>query len=107
MKKILGLIVIVVAIRVIIGTNFLINVGATKYYVETNSNYKKDGALYYYTINGYDKDGNEEKLEFFTQKVLKTNRFLKVYKRNNEVKSYEEVKSSDLPTKVKEIYHIK
>ena len=51
MKKILGLIVIVVAIRVIIGTNFLINVGATKYYVETNSNYKKDGALYYYTIN--------------------------------------------------------
>lgn len=107
MKKILGLIVIVVAIRVIVGTNFIVNLGATKYYVETNSNYIKDGALYLYKIDGYDKEGKKETLDFTTTKVLKTNRFLKLYKRNNEVKSYEEVKSSDLPTKVKEIYHIK
>ncbi|AIY84459.1 MAG: YxeA family protein [Clostridium baratii] len=107
MKKILGLIVIVVAIRVIVGTNFLINFGATKYYAETNSNYIKDGTLYLYKIDGYNEDGKKETLDFTTSKVLKTNRFLKIYKRNNEVKSYEEIKSSDLPTKVKEIYHIK
>lgn len=114
MKKIIGFIV---ALLIIGGgffafrTNKITTFGSTKYYVKTTDQYTTERVVdfdrYSYKINGYDKNGNEKLLEFTTNKVLKVDRYLKVYVKDNVVKSYEEVQKDDLPKKVKEIYKIK
>ncbi|MEG1002059.1 YxeA family protein [Clostridium sp.] len=106
MKKILGLIGVIIALRLIFGTNMLVNFGATKYYVKTELNHEINGQVYLYKIKGYDKKGNEEILEFNTNKVLKPNRFLMVYKSDGKVRSYEEIKASSLPSAIKQIYKV-
>ncbi|MGL4572508.1 MAG: YxeA family protein [Clostridium sp.] len=106
MKKILGLICVVVVLRLILGTNMLINFGATKYYVKTNLNYNTNGQVYSYETKGYDKHGNEETLDFNTDKILKPNKFLKIYKSNGKVRSYEEVEANSLPSAIKQIYKV-
>ncbi|WMJ81787.1 YxeA family protein [Clostridium sp. MB40-C1] len=114
MKKFIGLIV---ALLIIVGgyytfkTNKIITFGSTKYYVKTSTQYTtehvSDFDIYRYKITAYDKDGNEKLLDFTANKILKVDRYLKVYVKDNVVKSYEEVQKDDLPEKVKEIYKIK
>ncbi len=116
MKKLIGIIVsiiIVGGVLLLVSSNGIINLGSTKYYVKTVSEYKditseNSGGYNTYEckINGYDKDGNEKLITFTTSKILKVDRYLKVYVKGEKTKSYEEVEIKELPDKVKEIYKL-
>ncbi len=116
MKKLIGIVVSIIIIGgalLLINSNGIINLGSTKYYVKTVSEYKDRTSensggynAYEYKINGYDKDGNEKLITFTTTKILKADRYLKIYVKGEETKSYEEVKINELPEKVKEIYKL-
>ncbi|WP_346899423.1 YxeA family protein [Clostridium sp. UBA7503] len=116
MKKLIGIIVsiiIVGGVLLLVSSNGIINLGSTKYYVKTVSEYKDRTSensggynTYEYKINGYDKDGNEKLITFTTSKILKVDRYLKVYVKGEKTKSYEEVEIKELPDKVKEIYKL-
>ncbi len=116
MKKLIGIIVSIIIIGgvlLLINSNGIINLGSTKYYVKTISEYKDRTSensggynTYEYKINGYDEDGNEKLITFTTSKILKVDRYLKVYVKGEKTKSYEEVKIKELPDKIKEIYKL-
>jgi uncharacterized protein (TIGR01655 family) len=116
MKKLIGIIVGILVIGgalLLINSNGIINLGSTKYYVKTVSEYKdktienRQGYnVYEYKINGYDKDGNEKLITFTASKILKVDKYLKVYVKDEKAKSYEEVEIKELPDKVKEIYKL-
>ncbi|WP_346935625.1 YxeA family protein [Clostridium sp.] len=116
MKKLIGIIVSILIIGgalLLINSNGIINLGSTKYYVKTVSEYKDRTSansrgynVYEYKINGYDKEGNEKLITFTASKVLKVDRYLKVYVKGEKTKSYEEVEIKELPDKVKEIYEL-
>lgn len=115
MKKFIGFIIAVLIIGglgfVTLRTNKLLTLGATKYYVKTTDQYKAESSggyeRYRYKLPGYDKDGNEKLLDFTSNKVLKADKYLKVYDKNDVIKSFEEIQKDDLPEKVKEIFKIK
>lgn len=114
MKKAIGIIVsiLIIGIGLTIKSNSIITFGSKKYYVKTASTYTeikdKDprNIRYEYKINGYDKKGNEKLIDFTTDKVLKTDRYLMVYVKGDVTKSYEEVEKDKLPDKVKGIYKV-
>ncbi|EMA6345045.1 YxeA family protein [Bacillus cytotoxicus] len=95
--------------------------GTEQYYVQITNNGEVKGNQRFYTLPTYNKDGVEKTVTFGSvkpkNKPLKENAFIRLYidqKDNNnteinhkEIKSYEEVQKDDLPSKVKERFHIK
>ncbi|PFF60125.1 YxeA family protein [Bacillus thuringiensis] len=101
----------------LVGCN-LNRIGTEKYYVQITVDGKEEvaksidgkvtGKKYKYILVGLDKESKEKKLEFFAQKNLRKDAFLLVcYSEEKGVKSWEEVKKGDLPTKVKEKLSVK
>ncbi|GAA0084815.1 YxeA family protein [Clostridium sp. CTA-7] len=116
MKKIIGGIVVVLVISgVIFGVSkgfdrtTILNLGADKYYLKTTEEYKQHirGTIYEYEINGYDKNGNEKLITFTSNKLLEKDKYLKVFIKDDNVKSYEEIPENELPDKVKSAYGTK
>lgn len=116
MKKILGGIAVVLVISgVIFGVSkgfdrtTILNLGADKYYLKTTEEYKQHirGTIYEYEINGYDEKGNEKSINFTANTLLEKDRYLRVFIKGDEVKSYEEVQENELPDKVKSVYGTK
>ncbi|GAA0086790.1 hypothetical protein UT300007_32310 [Clostridium sp. CTA-7] len=115
MKKAIGIVIFILilsGVLLLINSNKLITLGSTKYYIKTVNEYEDITTdprykTYEYKINGYDKNGNEKLVTFTANKVLKSDRYLMIYVKDDKAKSYEEVETSKLPTKVKEIYNEK
>jgi len=114
MKKLIGIFIVILLIGgaiFLLSSNKIITLGSTKYYVKTVGEYKDITSdprykRYEYKINGYDKNGDEELVTFTTSNVLKVDKYLMVYVKDKEAKSYEEVQIDELPNKVKEIYKV-
>ncbi|MCG1450705.1 YxeA family protein [Staphylococcus epidermidis] len=73
-----------------------------EYYVKTTKPVKekpKEDAdqTHVYKTTGYDKNGNSKKIKYVGMKRLKLNHYLKIKKKLDTVKSYEEVKKEDIP----------
>ncbi|PFK06187.1 YxeA family protein [Bacillus cereus] len=94
------------------GLHHLGKLSQDKYYVQitTDGIEKADNGetskRFYYKLTGFDKDGKEKELEFNTRKNLRKEAFLRVYysdkKGEEDVSGWEEVKTDELPAKVKE-----
>ena len=96
-------------------------IGTEEYYVQIQGEgeIKDNGRVY--TLPTYNEDGDEKKVTFTSQKPnnekMKEKAFLRLYIKQDdkkktdipdtEVKSYEEVKKSDLPAKAKEKLGVK
>lgn len=86
--------------------------GAEQYYTQINVDGKKMEVRsdsgekfisYEYTLQGINKDGEEQTLTFTASKELRKEAFLGVYvKKGKEVSSYQEVKLDEIPDKAKE-----
>ncbi|MCO6301471.1 YxeA family protein [Staphylococcus epidermidis] len=73
-----------------------------EYYVKTNKPIKQkpkesSNQTHVYKTTGYDKNGNSKKIKYVGMKRLKLNHYLKIKKKLDTVKSYEEVKKDDIP----------
>ena len=73
-----------------------------EYYVKTTKPVKekpkeKTDQTHEYETTGYDKKGNSKKIKYVGMKRLKLNHYLKIKKKLDTVKSYEEVKKDDIP----------
>lgn len=114
MKKILGGIAVVLVISGVVfgmsefGRTSILNLGTDKYYLKTTEEYKNHirGSIYEYEINGYDEKGNEKSINFTSNKLLEKDKYLRVFIKRDEVKSYEEVEENKLPDKIKSVYGI-
>lgn len=113
MKKglIAGIAVLVVLVGfVVFIQNVNINrLGAQQYYVQINQDGKRmDSELgqkyvyYEYTLNGFDSNGKEKDLTFTAGKELRKDAYLRIYVKNNEVSSYQEVQAAELPEGAKQ-----
>lgn len=53
---------------------------------------------YWYTQAGYNEDGDEQSLNFFAQKELRQDAYLRIYVKDGDVvTSYDEVKFDEMP----------
>ncbi|KOP68176.1 hypothetical protein AMS62_25195 [Bacillus sp. FJAT-18019] len=115
MKK--GIIALAVVVIVLVGfIVFIQNVnvnrlGAQQYYVQINQDGKKvedkldsgEKYVYYeYTLEGFDSNGKEKELSFTAGNELRKDAYLRVYVKGNEVSSYQEVESGELPEQAKQ-----
>ena len=98
-------------------------IGASKYYVQINKDGNKeyDGkyngedvyTYRYNNIKAYNSKGEKIEVKFFADKNLRKEAFLLVKvkdikdNKENDILSYEEVKQSELPKKVKESFNVK
>ncbi|MGX5585858.1 hypothetical protein COM90_24765 [Bacillus thuringiensis] len=110
MKRIMLMFSVFVIFTVFLSGCNLNRLGTDKYYVQIT----KDGeqleeknvngdTTYQYKLSGFDKDGKEKEMEFTALKNLRKEAFLLIYYTEEKgVKSWEEVKKDELPTKVKE-----
>ncbi|MFE4764556.1 YxeA family protein [Bacillus mycoides] len=110
MKRIMLMCSVVVFFTVVLTGCNLNRLGTDTYYVQIT----KDGeqlkeknvngdTTYQYTLPGFDKDGEKKEMEFTALKNLRKEAFLLIYYSEEKgVKSWEEVKKDELPTKVKE-----
>lgn len=76
-------------------------IGSDKYYVQVEDNGKKyteqNYTRYEYTLKGFDADGERKELTFTAKDQLKEDAYLRVYYKKDEVITYEEVQSEDMP----------
>ncbi|ACK92043.1 YxeA family protein [Bacillus cereus] len=96
-------------------------IGTEEYYVQIQGEGEIKNNKRVYALPTYNKDGDEKKVTFASQKPnnekMKENAFLRLYIKqkdekktdipDTEVKSYEEVQKSDLPAKTKEKLGVK
>ncbi|MFC4077865.1 YxeA family protein [Salinithrix halophila] len=77
--------------------------GTETYYVQIQGEGKMDGKDRAYHLKGYNKEGKEKDLSFYSfgGRQLQEGAYLRLYvKGENDVKSYEEVKKKDIPKAV-------
>lgn len=106
--------ILLVFTTVLTGCNFS-RMGTDKYYVQITKDGEKlkdkleDGYInYQYKLPGFDEKGKEKTLEFKADKNLRKDAFLRIYYSEKKgVKSWEEVKKDEIPTKAKEKLGIK
>ncbi|MEK4852037.1 YxeA family protein [Paenibacillus sp. FSL H7-0756] len=105
-------VVIVLAGLVVFLQNINLNrIGAQPYYVQINQAGKKveetlssgqKYVSYEYTQQGYDSKGKERVLVFTAAKELRKDAYLRIYVKNNDVSSYQEVQGGELPEPAKQ-----
>ncbi|MBD8496911.1 YxeA family protein [Paenibacillus sp. CAU 1523] len=111
---------LVVLVSVLMAGCNIKTLGADEYYVQIKGEGKMEQGYRYYTLNGYNSDGDEKEITFMSMKAenngkLREDAYLRILakpkdkkaKQMNEVISYEEVKVDDIPTKAKEKLDIK
>lgn len=118
MKKYMALFsLLVVFASLLVGCD-INRMGKDEYYVQITMDGKEgvsksmDGKVmgkeYEYTLSGFDKEGKEKELEFFAQKNLRKEAFIRVYHSDKKgVTAWEEVQEDELPKKVKEKLGVK
>ncbi|NEW05673.1 YxeA family protein [Paenibacillus sp. SYP-B3998] len=113
MKKVI--IAVSVGIAIVIGflvfmQNVNINrLGAEPYYVQVNEGKKMEGktgtgekyVYYEYTLQAFDKKGQEKPVTFTANKQLRKEAFLCVFVKGDKVSSYQEVALNEVPVKAK------
>jgi len=115
MKK--GMIITVISVVLLIGIGFVFaridfnrmgkdnayyQVPAPESVEETKLDSGEIMKTYWYTGAAYKENGEEINVEFFASKELRQGAYLKLYlKKGAVVTSYDEVKPSDIPDKVK------
>lgn len=82
-------------------------IGADEYYVEIQSegeaNTEQGNTRYEYEMNGYNEDGEEKNLIFTSNHELRQNAYLRIYVKKDEVITYEEVETDDIPNKAQQL----
>lgn len=84
-------------------------IGATKYYVEIDDEGEElesevaDDTRYEYHLPGIDKNGEIKELTFTAGHELKQGAFLLVYDKKDEVITFEEVDTDDIPKEALEL----
>lgn len=106
MKKVLLTMIGVITMMAILtgcSTQKIQTIGADSYYVqivdggeEYETGYEP---RYRYTLDGFDKNGEQLELQFTAGHQLKEAAYLRIYVKKDEVKLYEEVDQKDLPKK--------
>lgn len=85
-------------------------INTSEYYVQitqdgvVTESKASDGKIYKdynYSLEGINKEGEKKTLDFFAQKNLRKDAYLKVYVKDSGVSSYDEVQYDDLPEKAK------
>ncbi|MWV44173.1 YxeA family protein [Paenibacillus sp. HJL G12] len=114
MKKglVIGSVILVVLIGFVV---FIQNVnlnrlGTDQYYVqiqdgkrmEEKSNDGKKFVYYEYTLDGFDKNGQEKSVTFTASKELRKEAYLSVYMKGDKAGSYQEVQENELPGPAKQ-----
>ncbi len=110
MKRIVFMCSVFVMFTVLLSGCNLNRLGTDTYYVQITKDGEKlkeknvnGDTTYEYKLLGFDKDGKEKEMEFTALKNLRKEAFLRIYYSEKKgVKSWEEVKKDELPTKVKE-----
>jgi|SRR5699024_2828060 len=78
-------------------------IGADQYYVQIEGDgqeYKsQNDTRYEYTLNGVDEDGEKEEFTFTAGKQLRKDAHLRIYSKDHEVITYEEVEEGEVPSK--------
>lgn len=76
-------------------------IGSDKYYVQVEGNGEKYTeqayTRYAYTLKGFDEDGKGKELTFTANDQLREDAYLLIYYKKDEVITYEEVESDDMP----------
>lgn len=115
MKKILGIVVLIVLI-VFAFVHLFLNPkrlipedpeGKTVYYTQINNNEvkKNNDDRYEYSLPSYNKKGKEKKLSFTASKKLREEAYLKLYEtRFRGITYWQEVQYEELPEAIKKIY---
>ncbi|MGX5540034.1 YxeA family protein [Bacillus wiedmannii] len=110
MKRIMLMCSVFVFFTVILTSCNLNRLGTDTYYVQITKDGEKlkeknvnGDTTYQYKLPGFDQDGKDKEMEFTALKNLRKEAFLRIYYSEKKgVKSWEEVKKDELPTKVKE-----
>lgn len=82
-------------------------IGSSKYYVKVQNNGEKyteqDNTRYKYKLSGFNEDGKGKKFTFTSNHRLKQGAYLRIYSKEEEVITYEEVKQDGMPKKAQQM----
>src|SRR5699024_631904 len=82
-------------------------IGSTKYYVEIDNDgeaySESEHTRYKYNLIGFDEDGESKELLFTAGHQLKQGAYLQIYFKKDEVITYEDVDTDDIPEKAQEL----